>query len=68
MSLESQNEPKSSIIEYPEIMYQFQDAISAPRPPSPPVRRFTATNSEKDFALEYGLPSSHTINTICLSG
>ncbi|KAI5067175.1 hypothetical protein GOP47_0017703 [Adiantum capillus-veneris] len=46
----------------------MKDTFSAPRPPSPPVRRFTATESEKDFALEYGLPSSHTINTICLSG
>lgn len=45
-----------------------KDTISAPRPPCPPVRRLTATESEKDFALEYGLPSSHTINTICLSG
>ncbi|MCO5568330.1 hypothetical protein L7F22_022029 [Adiantum nelumboides] len=45
-----------------------KDTFSAPRPPCPPVRRFTATESEKDFALEYGLPSSHTINTICLSG
>lgn len=45
-----------------------KDIISAPRPPCPPVRRFTSTESEKDFALEYGLPSSHTINTICLSG
>eukprot|EP00250_Pteridium_aquilinum_P025510 c30960_g1_i1 orf=262-1524(-) len=45
-----------------------KDTFSAPRPPCPPVRRFTITESEKDFALEYGLPSSHTINTICLSG
>lgn len=46
----------------------IKDTISAPRPPCPPVRRFTATDSEKEFAMEYGFPSSHTINTICLSG
>eukprot|EP00249_Psilotum_nudum_P015287 c25244_g1_i1 orf=379-1620(-) len=46
----------------------LKDTISAPRPPSPPVRRLTATESERDFAMEYGLPSSHTVNTICLLG
>nr|GEW30915.1 lipid phosphate phosphatase delta-like [Tanacetum cinerariifolium] len=35
---------------------------------SPPVRILTATKDEKENALEYGLPSSHTLNTICLSG
>ena len=42
--------------------------MSAPRPESPPVRRVTATEDEKENALEYGLPSSHTLNTVCLSG
>ncbi|CAL0310038.1 unnamed protein product [Lupinus luteus] len=46
----------------------IKDVVSAPRPPSPPVRRVTATKDEEDNALEYGLPSSHTLNTICLSG
>ncbi|KAJ4978814.1 hypothetical protein NE237_009594 [Protea cynaroides] len=45
-----------------------KDVISAPRPRSPPVRRITATEDEKENALEYGLPSSHTLNTVCLSG
>ncbi|XP_019455474.1 PREDICTED: lipid phosphate phosphatase delta-like [Lupinus angustifolius] len=45
-----------------------KDVLSAPRPPSPPVRRVTATKDEEDNALEYGLPSSHTLNTVCLSG
>lgn len=42
--------------------------VSAPRPSSPPVRRVTATKDEEDNAMEYGLPSSHTLNTVCLSG
>jgi len=42
--------------------------VSAPRPASPPVRRVTATKDEEENALEYGLPSSHTLNTVCLSG
>lgn len=42
--------------------------VSAPRPNSPPVKRITATKDEKENALEYGLPSSHTLNTVCLSG
>lgn len=46
----------------------IKDVISAPRPSSPPVRRVTATEDEKENALEYGLPSSHTLNTVCLSG
>ncbi|KAI9090657.1 hypothetical protein K1719_028510 [Acacia pycnantha] len=45
-----------------------KDAVSAPRPASPPVRRLTATKDEEDNALEYGLPSSHTLNTVCFSG
>ncbi|KAL8147187.1 lipid phosphate phosphatase delta [Apium graveolens] len=45
-----------------------KDLVSAPRPKSPPVRRVTATKDEKENALEYGLPSSHTLNTVCLSG
>ncbi|KAG9449623.1 hypothetical protein H6P81_009588 [Aristolochia fimbriata] len=45
-----------------------KDLVSAPRPSSPPVRRITATKDEKENALEYGLPSSHTLNTVCLSG
>ncbi|KAL3533994.1 hypothetical protein ACH5RR_007515 [Cinchona calisaya] len=46
----------------------IKDVVSAPRPSSPPVRRITATEDEKENALEYGLPSSHTLNTVCLSG
>lgn len=46
----------------------IKDLISAPRPSSPPVRRVTATRDEKENAMEYGLPSSHTLNTVCLSG
>ncbi|CAI9097455.1 OLC1v1033888C1 [Oldenlandia corymbosa var. corymbosa] len=46
----------------------IKDVVSAPRPSSPPVRRLTATEDEKENALEYGLPSSHTLNTVCLSG
>ncbi|KAK7244695.1 hypothetical protein RIF29_39520 [Crotalaria pallida] len=46
----------------------IKDVVSAPRPPSPPVMRVTATKDEEDNALEYGLPSSHTLNTVCLSG
>lgn len=42
--------------------------ISAPRPSCPPVRRITATKDEEENAMEYGLPSSHTLNTVCLSG
>jgi len=45
-----------------------QDVVSAPRPASPPVKRVTATKDEEENALEYGLPSSHTLNTVCLSG
>ncbi|MCD9637989.1 hypothetical protein HAX54_021597 [Datura stramonium] len=46
----------------------IKDVVCAPRPGSPPVRRITATEDEKENALEYGLPSSHTLNTLCLSG
>ncbi|XP_054803573.1 lipid phosphate phosphatase delta-like isoform X2 [Prosopis cineraria] len=46
----------------------IKDVVSAPRPASPPVRRVTATKDEEENSLEYGLPSSHTLNTVCLSG
>ncbi|KAL1554558.1 lipid phosphate phosphatase delta-like [Salvia divinorum] len=46
----------------------IKDVVSAPRPRSPPVRRVTATKDEEDNAMEYGLPSSHTLITVCLSG
>ncbi|PWA95593.1 phosphatidic acid phosphatase type 2/haloperoxidase [Artemisia annua] len=46
----------------------IKDVVSAPRPKSPPARILTATKDEKENALEYGLPSSHTLNTLCLSG
>ena len=46
----------------------IKDVVSAPRPASPPARRITATKDEEENALEYGLPSSHTLNTVCLSG
>ncbi|KAJ6813599.1 lipid phosphate phosphatase delta-like [Iris pallida] len=46
----------------------IKDTVSAPRPSCPPVRRVTATKDEKENAMEYGLPSSHALNTVCLSG
>ncbi|KAM0950039.1 putative phosphatidate phosphatase [Dioscorea sansibarensis] len=46
----------------------IKDMVSAPRPSCPPVRRVTATQDEKEHAMEYGLPSSHALNTVCLSG
>ncbi|XP_028788018.1 lipid phosphate phosphatase delta [Neltuma alba] len=46
----------------------IKDVVSAPRPTSPPVLRVTATKDEEENSLEYGLPSSHTLNTVCLSG
>ncbi|GLT77693.1 hypothetical protein SLA2020_492560 [Shorea laevis] len=46
----------------------IKDTVSAPRPNCPPVRRVTTTKDEEENALEYGLPSSHTLNTVCLSG
>ncbi|GFP79849.1 lipid phosphate phosphatase delta [Phtheirospermum japonicum] len=46
----------------------IKDVVSAPRPKCPPVRRVTATKDEEENAMEYGLPSSHTLNTVCLSG
>ncbi|XP_068637618.1 lipid phosphate phosphatase delta-like [Aristolochia californica] len=45
-----------------------KDMVSAPRPSSPPVRRITATKDEEENAHEYGFPSSHSLNTVCLSG
>ncbi|GJX38758.1 lipid phosphate phosphatase delta-like protein [Tanacetum coccineum] len=41
----------------------IKDVVSAPRPKSPPVRILTVTEDEKENAMEYGLPSSHTLNT-----
>ncbi|XP_044507821.1 lipid phosphate phosphatase delta [Mangifera indica] len=46
----------------------IKDVVSAPRPNCPPVRRITATKDEKENAMEYGLPSSHILNTVCLAG
>ena len=46
----------------------MQDLVSAPRPSSPPVRRVMTTEDEKENAMEYGLPSSHALNTVCLMG
>ncbi|KAM7524620.1 hypothetical protein LguiA_014522 [Lonicera macranthoides] len=46
----------------------IKDVVSAPRPISPPVRRVADTKDEKENALEYGFPSSHALNTVCLSG
>ncbi|XP_076946292.1 lipid phosphate phosphatase delta-like [Bidens hawaiensis] len=46
----------------------IKDVVSAPRPKSPLVRRLTVTKDEKENAMEYGFPSSHTLNTVCLSG
>ena len=48
--------------------FWMQDLVSAPRPSSPSVRRVTATEDEKENAMEYGLPSSHALNTVCLMG
>ncbi|KAJ3670182.1 hypothetical protein LUZ60_010506 [Juncus effusus] len=46
----------------------IKDVVSAPRPSCPPVRRLTSTEDEKQHAMEYGLPSSHALNTVCLTG
>lgn len=46
----------------------LKDTVSAPRPPSPPIRKLLATRAEEESAQEYGLPSSHTINSLCLAG
>ncbi|KAK1410922.1 hypothetical protein QVD17_37464 [Tagetes erecta] len=46
----------------------IKDVVSAPRPKSPQVRILTVTEDEKENAMEYGFPSSHTLNTVCLSG
>ncbi|XP_072958291.1 lipid phosphate phosphatase delta [Typha angustifolia] len=46
----------------------IKDVVSAPRPSCPPVRRVTATKDEKENAMEFGLPSSHALNTVCFSG
>ncbi|XP_030482370.2 lipid phosphate phosphatase delta isoform X2 [Cannabis sativa] len=46
----------------------IKDVVSAPRPSCPPIRRVTATKDEEENAMEYGFPSSHTLNTVCLSG
>jgi membrane-associated phospholipid phosphatase len=46
----------------------LKDIVSAPRPPSPPVRKLLATHAEEESAQEYGLPSSHTINSLCCAG
>ncbi|XP_051149389.1 lipid phosphate phosphatase delta [Andrographis paniculata] len=46
----------------------IKDVVSVPRPSSPPVRRVIATKDEEENAMEYGLPSSHTLNTVCLAG
>ncbi|XP_020272799.1 lipid phosphate phosphatase delta-like [Asparagus officinalis] len=46
----------------------MKDLVSAPRPSCPSLRRVTATDDEKENAMEYGLPSSHALNTVCLSG
>ncbi|XP_042447905.1 lipid phosphate phosphatase delta-like [Zingiber officinale] len=46
----------------------IKDLVSAPRPSCPPVRRVIAIADEKENAMEYGLPSSHCLNTVCLLG
>lgn len=46
----------------------LKDLVSAPRPSCPPVRRIIVTADEQENAMEYGLPSSHALNTVCLSG
>ncbi|KAG6532964.1 hypothetical protein ZIOFF_006824 [Zingiber officinale] len=46
----------------------IKDIVSAPRPISPPVRRVNATEEEKENSMEYGFPSSHCLNTVCLLG
>lgn len=46
----------------------IKDLVSAPRPISPPVRRVTAIDVEKEHAMEYGLPSSHAMNTASMFG
>nr|GEV03671.1 protein SAWADEE homeodomain homolog 1-like [Tanacetum cinerariifolium] len=40
-----------------------EDVVSSPRPKSV----LTVTEDEKENVMEYGLPYSHTLNTVCLS-
>ncbi|KAG0605247.1 hypothetical protein M758_9G042900, partial [Ceratodon purpureus] len=44
-----------------------KDLVCAQRPP-PPVCRVVSSESEAKGSEEYGLPSSHSINTICFAG
>ncbi|GAQ80827.1 Long Chain Base 1-Phosphate Phosphatase [Klebsormidium nitens] len=46
----------------------LKDVVCAPRPPSPPVVRIRNNDNDKTNAQEYGLPSTHTINTLALLG
>ncbi|URE03594.1 acidPPc [Musa troglodytarum] len=46
----------------------MKDVVSAPRPSCPPVTRVITTNDERGNAMEFGLPSSHCLNTVCLLG
>jgi hypothetical protein len=39
-----------------------QDLVSSLRPSCPPMRRVASTDSEKENAMEYGLPSSHALS------
>lgn len=43
----------------------MKDALCAPRPPSPPVRR-TGDAKQAANAKEYGLPSSHVLSSFCM--
>ncbi|CAI7840383.1 unnamed protein product [Closterium sp. NIES-53] len=45
----------------------LKDVVAAPRPLSPPAQRVTGTHMDAQSSFEFGLPSSHTINTIALS-
>lgn len=41
----------------------MKDVACAPRPRSPPVQRLEKSSSVQ----EYGVPSTHTINTLCMA-
>ncbi|CAG8508065.1 11079_t:CDS:10 [Paraglomus brasilianum] len=42
----------------------LKDIFCLPRPPSPPIRRLTMSNSHQ---LEYGFPSTHSVNAVSVT-
>ncbi|CAG8569109.1 6245_t:CDS:2 [Paraglomus occultum] len=41
-----------------------KDVLCLPRPPSPPIRRLTMSNSHQ---FEYGFPSTHSVNAVSVT-